>query len=121
VSTSTPITKLQSEDLSSFAASPNRDDSLDNVVRLLLEVKSGLDDLRAIIVSKRKDFYTTDEIAEIVGRAPYTVRKWVSMGRLKATRVAGSGGHGRLLIERSELARLVGAGRGSEVPAAVIG
>jgi excisionase family DNA binding protein len=53
-----------------------------------------------------KDFYSVEEVAQYVHRSPYTVRKWILDGKMKAVRVAGSNSHGRKLIPHAELSRL---------------
>src|SRR4051812_741825 len=63
----------------------------------------GLRAIRLLLEGKRKGHLTVEEVAGLVGRAPYTVRHWITSGRLKATRVAGTGPKGRLLVAREEL------------------
>ena len=75
-----------------------------------------LREIREILANQRKPNLTVGEVALLVGRDPYTVRTWVKTGRLKAIRVLGTGPRGRLLIERSELDRLLADGRGGSVP-----
>jgi excisionase family DNA binding protein len=53
-------------------------------------------------------FFTTEQIAQLSGRSAYTVRRWISQGRLRATRVTGTGPRGRLLIPATELEKLIG-------------
>ena len=53
-----------------------------------------------------KDYYSVDEVAQYVHRSPYTVRRWILDGKMKAVRVAGSNSHGRKLIPHAELSRL---------------
>ena len=53
-----------------------------------------------------KDFYSTAEAAEILGRREYTVREWCRLGRLEAgKRVAGPGDAKPWLIAHAELER----------------
>jgi excisionase family DNA binding protein len=67
-----------------------------------------------------KSHYTVDEVAELTGRAPYTVRTWIHDGRLAAIRVPGTGPKGRLLVPHDELRRLVADGRAGDVPTLVV-
>jgi excisionase family DNA binding protein len=79
-----------------------------------LEAK--LQDVSESIAGRRKEHYTIDEVAQLTGRAPYTVRRWVSEGKLRASRLRDGGPRGRLLVARAELDRLVADGKGAEVP-----
>ena len=74
-----------------------------------------LDDIRRQLEGTRKDLYTTSEVADATGRSEYTVRRWIADGLVAAIRVEGTGPRGRLLISRSELSRLVDAGRASRL------
>jgi excisionase family DNA binding protein len=73
--------------------------------------------LRELVQGNRKPLLTIDEVARLTGRDPYTVRRWVKEGRLRATRVQGTGPRGRLLVAREELDRLLAAGRAARAPA----
>jgi hypothetical protein len=35
-----------------------------------------------------KDFYSTNEVASMLGKAEYTVREWCRLGRIRATKMA---------------------------------
>lgn len=111
--------------------------ALDHVVRELREIKdtvAGLartvDCLPAVEASLRtvreqlgrrtKSHLTVEEVADLTGRAAYTIRRWIKEKRLKAQRVKGGGPKGRLLIPREELEQLIAGGLGSEVPDAVL-
>ncbi len=83
----------------------------------LARLESKIDDLRATLAQKRKALYTVAEFAALTGRAPYTVRRWITEGRLKATRVQGTGPRGRLLIANTEIDRLMADGLAGSVPA----
>ena len=76
--------------------------------------------LRDLIEGARKPLLTIDEVARLTGRVPYTIRTWVKAGRLKATRVHGTGPKGRLLVPRAELDRLLAEGRAANVPDAAL-
>ena len=54
----------------------------------------------------RKEFYSVEEVAQYVHRSPYTVRRWINEGKIKAVRIAGTGSHGRLHVPHDELLRL---------------
>jgi excisionase family DNA binding protein len=77
-----------------------------------------LDNILTRLAGTHKDFYTIAEIAALTGRSQYTVRRWVTEKRVTATRVAGSGPKGRLLIARDQVSALVYSGLGEAVPAA---
>lgn len=69
--------------------------------------------LRDLLEDRVKPLLTVGEVAELVGRNEYTVRRWIKENRLAATRVSGTGPKGRLLIRREDLDRLLG---GTSVP-----
>jgi excisionase family DNA binding protein len=83
-------------------------------------MRSVLEDVRAGLSARQKPFYTVEEIAEMVGRSAYTVRRWISEGRLKAGRVMGTGPRGKLLIGRDQLNRLITEGLAGRVPDAFV-
>jgi excisionase family DNA binding protein len=78
-----------------------------------------LDRLRELLAGRRKENFVVEEVAELTGRSEYTIRRWITEGKLKAVRINEGGPRGRLLIPRSELDKLVAAGRGSEIQEAV--
>lgn len=80
------------------------------------ELFAKLDAIRDLIAQRRKDHFCVEEIAELTGRSAYTIRRWVAEGKLTAIRLRDGGPRGRLLIPRTELERLIAAGRGGEVP-----
>jgi Helix-turn-helix domain len=54
----------------------------------------------------RKEWYTTEELAAIVGRSEYTVRMWCLNNRLRAEKAAGGRGkHRSWVISHQELLR----------------
>ena len=62
----------------------------------------------AVLVQQRtvKEWYTTTEIGNILGRAEYTVREWCRMGRIRAQKLRGGrGNEGEWRISREELER----------------
>ena len=53
-----------------------------------------------------KEFYEIDEFAKIVGKAPFTVREWARLGRIKATkRRSGRGAFAAWVVSHAELLR----------------
>lgn len=80
-----------------------------------------LDTLRELLAGHRKDNFLVEEVAKLTGRAPYTVRRWIAEGKLRAIRLQDGGPRGRLLISRDELDRLIAAGKGGNVPATALG
>lgn len=87
------------------------------IVASLQEISRQLDELKQELREKTKEVYTTEEVAEMTGRAEYTVRTWIRKGLINATRVAGSGPRGRLLIARGELNKLLSNGKGAALSA----
>lgn len=63
-----------------------------------------------------KSHYSVEEIAHLTGRSPYTVRRWISDGRIQAQRVTGTGPKGRLLVAHTEIRKLIEGGLGAGVP-----
>jgi hypothetical protein len=54
-----------------------------------------------------KDWYTTVEVADLLGKAEYTVREWCRQGRIRARKKpCGRGKGGEWLVEHKELTRL---------------
>jgi transposase len=54
-----------------------------------------------------KDFYSTDELAEILDKAEFTVREWCRRGRINASkRKSGRGKFQSWVISHAELQRI---------------
>ena len=54
-----------------------------------------------------KEWYSTHEVAEIVGASAYTVREWCRQGRVRAVkRASGSGRAKPWMVSHVELTRL---------------
>jgi hypothetical protein len=87
----------------------------------LVSMEEKLDGLRDLLARRRKDHFTVEEVAELTGRSAYTIRRWISLSKLKANRIAEGGPRGRLLIAATELERLVPAGRGAKIPESALG
>ena len=53
-----------------------------------------------------KEWYTTDELAGLVGKAEFTVREWCRLGRIRAAkRQSGRGAYPAWVISHEELLR----------------
>jgi hypothetical protein len=92
----------------SDSANPGRD-WIDELLGRLIRIETTLDQLlrqKAI-----KEWYTTEEAASILGKAPFTVREWCRHGRVKATkRDCGRGNSKEWIISREELMRIQAEG-----------
>jgi len=88
--------------------------------RKLPSVEDSLEELRELVASRRKDHFVVEEFAEMVGRTPYTIRRWIAEGKLQAIRLQDGGPRGRFLIPRSELERVIASGKGAQVPDSAI-
>lgn len=76
----------------------------DPIIRRLDEIQNTLN----LLVDQRtvKEFYTTGEVAKILGKSHFTVREWCRLGLINAERRdAGRGEHGEWKISHAELLR----------------
>jgi helix-turn-helix protein len=64
--------------------------------------------LQDLVESKQqKDFYSTQEVAESLGKAEFTVREWCRLGRIHATkRATGRGRSQEWMVSHQELTRV---------------
>jgi len=99
---------------------PYQPESAANLVELLNRVLSVLDEIRSLVKGAQKEYLTVEEVATLTGRSRYTVRRWITEGRLEARRMEGTGPHGRLLVGRAELAKLIDLGLGGHISAVMI-
>jgi len=81
----------------------------------LARLESKLDAVCAKFDGRTKPLLTVEETADLVGRTPYTIRRWITEGRIRAQRISGTGPRGRLLISRDELTQVVAMGLGAKV------
>jgi hypothetical protein len=62
-----------------------------------------------VVLTQRQDvseWYTTQEFAQTVGKAEFTVREYCRLGRLKAEkRQSGRGAHQQWVLSHSEMER----------------
>ncbi len=80
---------------------PAHDELLDRLQRI--------EALLATLVEQRpvREWFTTAEVAGILGRAEFTVREWCRLGRVRAEKKqCGRGQAGEWIISHSELARV---------------
>jgi hypothetical protein len=79
------------------------------VIPRLERIESALTELRR--ERTIKDWYSTAEVAGILGRADYTVREWCRQGRVRARKKpCGRGKGGEWLVSHDELTRLKSEG-----------
>jgi Helix-turn-helix domain len=67
-----------------------------------------IESLLVVLVERQqtKEWYTTEQAAEFLGKAEFTVREWCRLGRLKAEKaLSGRGAHPAWRISQSEIAR----------------
>lgn len=84
------------------------------ILERLQRIEAALDQL----VQQRtiKEWYSTDEVAALVGKAPFTVREWCRLGRVRAEkRDCGRGNSREWMIGHEELQRIQNQGLLPEV------
>ncbi len=80
---------------------PENRSTLSEILDLIAEV-------RDLLVSQRvtRDYYTIEQVAQILGRANWTVRDWCRLGRLRAEkRSSGRGRSREWVVPHAELQR----------------
>jgi hypothetical protein len=88
------------------------DPAYDDVSTLVAELLGRLTRIEAAIEQlvhqkTAKEWYTTDEIAEILDKAPFTVREWCRNRRVKAAkRDCGRGNAREWVVSHAELTRV---------------
>lgn len=78
----------------------------DPLQQTLATVLAQLDEILRAVRREYRDFLTVEDVAAALGRSAYTIRRWIADGRVRATRIAGTGPRGRLLVPYDELRRL---------------
>jgi hypothetical protein len=71
--------------------------------------RSRIEQMLAVLVQRQtvKDWYTTGEVGEILGKSEYTVREWCREGRVHAVkRPVGRGRSKEWIVSHAELTRL---------------
>lgn len=85
------------------------DDGLQLVVDRLERIEAVL--TRLVQERTVKEWYSTAEVAQLLGKAEYTVREWCRQGRIRATKKAyARGAHPEWLISHEELIRVQNQG-----------
>lgn len=101
-----------------------KEENLGDAVREILDavrsISARVNDIESALHNTSKPQLTVEEVAQACGRSAYTVRRWITQGRLTAIRIGGCGPRGRLLIDRAQLRRLLDSGLGEHVPAIAI-
>lgn len=67
--------------------------------------------LRTLVQQRMvKEFYSTTEVAEMLGKAEFTIREHCRLSRIRASKVNGRGEFGEWRISHDELTRLQNEG-----------
>ena len=61
--------------------------------------------LALLLDQQPRDWYTTQEFAKAVGKAPFTIREHCRHGRLRAEKRNGRGAYQQYVLSREELER----------------
>ncbi len=86
---------------------------IDNGIHQLVERLERIEAVLTRLVQERtiKDWYSTAEVAQLLGKAEYTVREWCRQGRIRATKKPYTrGAHSEWLISHEELTRVQNQG-----------
>lgn len=84
-------------------------DKLDELLHRLERIEEGVRLLTQLKVVQ--EFYSTGDVAQIMGKAEFTVREWCRLGRIKAAkRTCGRGNSKEWLISHEELQRVQSLG-----------
>jgi Helix-turn-helix domain len=80
-----------------------------DVLAVLARLESRLAEVLELLLDQKtvKDWYTTAEVGEILGKSDYTIREWCRLGRVAAQkRACGRGTASEWIISHAELVRL---------------
>lgn len=98
----------------SSAASPDVPRvSLDAAVQEILRRQEKMETMLSALIQQRQvqDWYDTNTAAQILGKAPYSVREWCRLGRVRAEkRTCGHGKAKEWMISHEELMRIKSEG-----------
>lgn len=77
---------------------------MDELMMRLAKIESMLADL--VHRQQIRDWYTTEQFAQLMGKAEFTIREYCRLGRLRAEkRASGRGTHSQWVISHAELLR----------------
>jgi transposase len=78
-------------------------------VTLLLQRLDRIEETLAALVARQavKEWYSTDEVAKLLGKAEFTVREWCRLGRVRAEKKgSGRGKYQSWVVSHAELRRV---------------
>jgi hypothetical protein len=89
-----------------LAGGANED--LRGVTERLAAIESSLAELHVLLSRQHgKEWYTTEEVAKILGKATFTVREWCRHGRVHCCKQSnGRGKHQSWVVSREEVLRI---------------
>lgn len=68
-----------------------------------------IESMLSVLVEQQaqREWYSTDQLATILGKAEFTVREWARLGRINAEkRRSGRGSHAAWVVSHTELQRI---------------
>jgi len=80
-------------------------------VRCSVTLEQRLENIEAMLAvlverQQTRDWYTTEQLARLVGKAEFTVREWARLGRIQAKkRMSGRGAFASWVVSHQELLR----------------
>ena len=92
--------------LSEYVAEPPK--VTDGIQADVLQRLSRIETMVQSLLDQRsvKEWYSTAEIAELLGKAEFTVREWCRLGRIRAEKwMGGRGAHSSWVVSHDELLR----------------
>ena len=95
----------------------------ESVFETLAERLSRIEAALTVLAKERsvKEFYSTKQVAEMLGKKEYTVREWCRLGRVAAKKLPGGrGNEGEWRIPHEELVRYQNEGLLPLLPQALL-
>ena len=84
-----------------------------NEITAILDRLDRIESTLSVLAEQRtiKEWYTTAEIAKILGKAEFTVREWCRLGRVRAQKKkCGRGASSEWIVSHEELTRVRNGG-----------